>query len=364
MKDDTLLSLAGSEISIAVSFIHRAVGIDRSLHLPSGTFKKLLEKSSTFTSKCSYRAWLKVLGSCGYSHNATTDLPFKLRKVHSKEAAVIGSSRWEDDLRLKAADYKLFYNLDPSGYFVATTDKGEVAGVIGAPRLTHTDGTIGFQHVHEDLKDKGLEETLWTAALKNLENRKISIEVSSEEVKFCQQLGFHEAWRNGLFKGTGAKLLPHVSELTNSPVLKQIKDIPFSKVVYFDETIVGFERVNFLYKWTNVSYPAAALTTYADDEVVGYGVLRELHLPNTYFVGPLYANNVAMAQVMLVALISNIPDKTYFIRSPLNNLSFMKLLTDQLYMEQIGETVRMYNQEEHNFPVHKALGLISPDIGS
>lgn len=339
------------------------------MYLCGAIAPKLLEKSSRVLASGG-KTWVRILGSsllscCKYSKNGSIDtVSLKLRNIHPKEAAVIGSSQWEDDIRFKADDYKLLFNMDPSGYFIATTDKGEVAGVIGAPKLTEADGAIGFQHVHDGVKGKGLEEQLWTAALEHLKNCQISLEAPPDEVEFCQQLGFKEAWRNGLFKGTGAKLLPQVSELTSSPVLKQIKDVPFSKIVYYDETIVGHERVNFLFKWTDVKPPAAAVTTYADGEVVGYGVLRELNLPKTYFVGPLYANNVAMAQVMLVALISNIPDRTYFIQSPLNNLSFIKLLSEQLGMEQVRESVRMYNRQGHNFPVHKVLGLISPDVGS
>lgn len=296
--------------------------------------------------------------------SSEVNAPFKLRTLHPKEAAAIGSSQTDHDLRFKAEDYKVFHKLDPSGYFVATTDSGEIAGVIGAPVLTQDQGAIGFLHVHNDFKNESLEELLWTAAMKHLGNRQISLDVSSDEVEVCQQLGFKEAWRSGLFKGTGAQLLPHIAELTNSSVIREIKDVPFSKVVYFDETVVGYERVNFLYKWTNMVPPPAAVAAYAEEEVVGYGVLRELHHPQTYRIGPLYANNMAMAQVLLVSLISTIPGKTYYLQSPLTNLSFIKLLTDQLYMEKVEESVRMYNFDDHSFPTHKVFGITSTDIGS
>ena len=96
---------------------------------------------------------------------------------------------------------------------------------------------------------------------------------------------------------------------------------------------------------------------------MGYGVLRRLHEPRKHCIAPLYTRNTSVAQVLLLALLNNIPQETVYITSPLSNPSFTRILTSDLRMELIGETVRMYTKGDPGLPTQKMFGILSTDLG-
>ena len=100
-----------------------------------------------------------------------------------------------------------------------------------------------------------------------------------------------------------------------------------------------------------------------DQRVMGYGVIHPLHNPATHRIAPLLTENTGIAQILLLTLLSSVPKQKVFIDSPLTNVTFVNILTRDLRMEQIGETVRMYTKGNPGFPVQKTFGVLSPDAG-
>lgn len=287
---------------------------------------------------------------------------FKVRPLHHKESASLAISQKSEGCRITNEDLKQFHSIDPDGFFVAVDDAGDIVGTIGAVRWTDRLGFIGFCHAQEEAKDLGVEEALWMAAMDHLGDRNIGIEVDAAEAEKLSQLGFQEAWRNGCYKGVGVALLP---EAQSSKIVQRITEMPFSRVANFDEDLFDLHRMKFLYKWANVDPPAGhsfALAEY--NNIMGYGVLRQLIKSKKYRIAPLYCQNTAVAQVLLLALLHNIPEQTVYIDSPLSNPSFTRILTTDLRMEQLGEKVRMYTKGDPGMPIQKMFGTLSADVGS
>ncbi|XP_063970895.1 uncharacterized protein LOC135157833 [Lytechinus pictus] len=289
---------------------------------------------------------------------------FKVRQLHEKESASLANSQTTEGSRLTNEDLKLFHRVDPEGFFVALDNAGDIVGTIGAVRWTDRLGFIGFCHAGEQAKDKikGVEEALWMAAMEHLGDRNVGIEVDASEAEKCSQLGFQEAWRSGCYKGVGVSLLP---EAQSTKIVRRITEMPFSKVAYFDEDLFDLQRMKFLYRWANIDPPAGHSYALSENEnVMGYGVMRQLNLTKKYRIAPLYCQHTAVAQVLLLALLHNIPDQTVYIDSPLSNPSFTRILTTDLKMEQIGERVRMYTKGDPGMPLQKMFGTLGSDLGS
>ena len=90
------------------------------------------------------------------------------------------------------------YSTDPSGFFLATTDDGDVVGTIAAMRQSDELGFIGFHHVTDSFQEEAVR--LWEAAMDYLGDRNVGIEVGMLDVEKYTKLGFKEEWRNGCFK--------------------------------------------------------------------------------------------------------------------------------------------------------------------
>ena len=95
----------------------------------------------------------------------------------------------------------------------------------------------------------------------------------------------------------------------------------------------------------------------------GYGVIHPMHNPTMHRIGPLLTDNVGIAQIILLTLLNSVPKQKVFLDSPMRNVAFTRILTEDLKMLQIGETVRMYTRGNPGFSVQKCHGILCPDAG-
>ena len=130
----------------------------------------------------------------------------KIRQLHPREVSVLSNSQPVEGARLRNEDLRLMYNADPNGFFLATTEGGDVVGTIAAIRQSETLGFIGFHHVTDSFQEEGVK--LWDAATEYLGDRNVGIEVGTSDVEKYSKLGFKEEWRNGCFK-VGSRLNHH-----------------------------------------------------------------------------------------------------------------------------------------------------------
>ncbi|XP_071791754.1 uncharacterized protein [Asterias amurensis] len=283
----------------------------------------------------------------------------KIRKLHPREVSILSGSQPVEGARLRNDDLRLMYNADPNGFFLATTENGDVVGTIAAVRQSETLGFIGFHHVAEAFQVEGAK--LWETAMEYLGDRNVGIEVGTPDIGKYTELGFKEQWRTGCFKGTGIPLLP---EVQSNKLLRPIADIGYGRVVDFDTDICGVPRIKFLLSWLqNLGPSAAAQAVLEGNRVIGFGVIRPLQAASSHRIGPLLAENAAATQVILLSLLSKIAKETLFIDSPLCNPSFTRILETDLKMEQVDERARMYSRGNPGVEVRKMFGVLSKDIG-
>ena len=96
-------------------------------------------------------------------------------------------------------------------------------------------------------------------------------------------------------------------------------------------------------------------------ELVGYGVLRECH--QGYKIGPLFANDKKVADVLFSALCGHAPlDASVFLDTPELNSAALDL-AKRHHMFPVFETVRMYTKEDPGLPMDRIYGVTSYELG-
>ncbi|XP_071941245.1 holothin acyltransferase-like [Antedon mediterranea] len=175
-----------------------------------------------------------------------------------------------------------------------------------------------------------------------------------------ETLGFITAWHNGCFK---TKKTPFFPELGQNPSIHSIPKGPLGRVVEYVTEIFGVDRRLIIMSWTKTEKKGTSLLVTEHDKIMGYCVVRPLQETKCHRIGPLYALNTAETQVLILALISVIPDEVLYITAPLTNPSFIRLLTNDLRLKQINETVRMYTKKDHEISTHKMFAIVDTNVG-
>jgi GNAT superfamily N-acetyltransferase len=248
-------------------------------------------------------------------------------------------------------DADAFYHTDPNGFLMAELEK-EAVGCISAVAYNGHYGFIGFYIVAPEYRGKGYGIALGKAALANLGDRNIGLDgVLEKQPMYKNGWGFSYAYKNIRFQGK-ASIRKTVTALP-------IASVDFNKLLRYDHDVFLFPRAEFLRRWV---FQAESFGYYLENEesILGYGILRKCVIG--YKVGPLFADNLAIAIEIVEALISNIPGEFYYLDIPEPNTDALKIV-EQFNLQKVFETARMYTKEIPNVPLHKVFGITSFELG-
>jgi hypothetical protein len=248
-------------------------------------------------------------------------------------------------------DADAFYHTDPTGFLIAKLE-GEAVGCISAVAYNDQYGFVGFYIVVPECRGKGYGIALGKAALGNLGDRNIGLDgVLEKQAIYKNYWGFSYAYKNIRFQGKAG-----IRKIVSTP---PIAGVDFNKLVRYDHEVFLFPRVEFLRRWL---FQADSFGYYLENEdtVLGYGILRKC--VTGYKVGPLFADNEAIAVEILEALLSNIPGQFFYLDIPEPNTEAIKI-AEQFNMQKVFETARMYSKEIPNVPLHKVFGITSFELG-
>lgn len=244
-----------------------------------------------------------------------------------------------------------FFNTDPHGFFIGTIGK-ETIGCISAVAYNDDFGFIGFFIVLPAYRKRGFGHQLWVHGLNYLGNRCIGLDGVLKEQEHYEQSHFQLYYKNQRFerKNPGGY---------HSHTLVNLREIPFEILLNYDLPIFGLDRAIFLKQW--IAMPNAfSLGKMKDRNLMGYGVLRSCY--EGYKVGPLFADNDAIALEIFEALCAKAGRGTVFIDVPENNPQALKLAQTHNFKGDF-ETVRMYNKAPPKQQLDKVFGVTSFELG-
>jgi GNAT superfamily N-acetyltransferase len=250
-------------------------------------------------------------------------------------------------------DAASFYNTDPDGFFMGLLDDEPVAS-ISAVRYGDNFGFIGFYIVKDSLRGNGLGGKLADAAINYLEGRNIGLDGVVDQQEYYQRHGFSIAHRNIRFACSGG------GEKPDNFSFSSLVHIPFEKLADYDAQHFFARRDPFLKSWISAE-GHYGLALIQQQQIRGYGVIRPC--VEGYKIGPLFAENGNLAEVLFLALKSHASEKdAVYLDIPETNKSGL-YLAEKYEMKQVFETARMYNLFDPKLPLNKIFGITTFELG-
>ena len=250
-------------------------------------------------------------------------------------------------------DADCFYAADPSGFWLGVLD-GEAIASLSAVKYGKTFAFVGFYIVRPEFRGQGFGWRLWQTVLAPLGDRNLALDGVVEQQANYRKSGFQLAHCNLRYAGVGG------GELPQHPGLVPLAQLPFAQVAAYDAGFFPGDRATFLHHWLRQPQSTAVGMVVAG-ELKGYGMVRVSH--QGYRLGPLFADDEAIADVLLLALKSHIPAGTpVYLDVPLINAAAQRLMA-QHAMSPGFETARMYTQSLPELPYDRWYGVTTLEVG-
>jgi len=256
-------------------------------------------------------------------------------------------------------DAACFYAADPSGFWGGFLD-GELIATLAAVKYGQTFGFIGLYLVKPGYRGQQYGIALWRAGMASLQGRTVGLDgVPAQQANYGRS-GFVLAHNNIRFAGQAAG--PTVAAADAGVV--PLAGVPAGLVWAYDRPFFPEDRRQFLRHW--ISQPGAhALGILRPgglaSGLAGYGVVRPCL--SGCKIGPLLADDAAVAQRLYLALVARMPTGApVFLDVPALNPAALALAQHQ-GLQPVFETARMYTGVAPRLPLARLFGITSFELG-
>jgi GNAT superfamily N-acetyltransferase len=253
-------------------------------------------------------------------------------------------------------DAALFWATDSEGFY------GYFDGdtLIGGGSIVSYDGQFGFMGffiVHTDYRTKGIGRTLWqqrrdTLLARLQPNAAIGMDGVVAMQPFYQKGGFKIAYRDERYEKTGCTY-------PTNPLVQPITKKDWEAVSALDLACFGVRRTRFLKLWLEASNTKAFQYT-DNNNLLGFAVIRQCQ--NGYKIGPLFAENEAVAASLYERCLSEAIDEPVFLDIPVYNEAAVNLI-QQYEATYVFECARMYYNTAPKTAIEKVFGITSFELG-
>jgi hypothetical protein len=251
-------------------------------------------------------------------------------------------------------DAECYYQTDPEGFLIGILNKRPIA-CISAVSYKGNFGFIGFFIVVPEMRGKGYGIRIWQAALNRLAGHNIGLDGVIAQVTNYMKSGFKMAYRNIRFESLSSSVSSSVV-----PECIRLSEISPDVILQYDRQCFPAERPGFLNHWLN--QPSSFAMGYLENECLkGYGVIRRCY--QGYKIGPLFADNSAIAENIYLSLISKTEKGSQvYLDIPEINPDALELVK-KYKMKEVFATARMYSQGRPDLAMEKIFGVTSFELG-
>ncbi|MBU2705820.1 GNAT family N-acetyltransferase [Zooshikella marina] len=250
-------------------------------------------------------------------------------------------------------DADCYYHTDPNGFFMGLLD-GKPISTLSVVKYSASFGFLGFYIVHPDYRRQGYGLKIWKSGIQYLYGCNIGLDGVVEQQENYKKFGFKLAYRNIRFEYVGGD-----DVFANTDTI-DLSTLPFNTVELYTCSFFPEKRTAFLKSWINQP-DCHALGIIQNDRLAGYGVIRKAQ--NGYKIGPLYADNPALADAIFASLIQAVDFlQPVYLDIPEVNHEALKL-AERYRMEKVFETARMYTGESPTLPLDRIYGVTSFEVG-
>lgn len=258
-------------------------------------------------------------------------------------------------------DAGIFWATDPEAFIAADLHDE----LIGGGAITSYGGEFGFMGffiVRPEYRLQGIGNVIWHYRRDRLINRlqpgaTIGLDGVFEMQPYYKRGGFVFSHRNiryrNVFDDVPAVDAAHAANIV------PLAEVPFEQVMTYDRACFPAPRATFLRAW--FAQPEALALGYVDDgRLAGYGVIRRCG--DGCKVGPLFADNEAVAEALYLRLAGFADGGPIFLDAPENNPAAMALAA-RYQMEEVFGTARMYLGDFPSLADERIFGVTTFELG-
>jgi GNAT superfamily N-acetyltransferase len=252
-------------------------------------------------------------------------------------------------------DARAFQAADPSGFFMGWRGSEPVAAI----SLVGYDANfafLGLYIVRKEYRGSGLGLALWREALARRPAKLIGLDgVVAQQPNYARS-GFRLAYRNIRFGGPAP---PAAESGAPVAVLKAARALPFDRLAAYDRLCFPAPRAAFLSLWLS-PIAGTAVAAERNGRVCGFGAIRACQ--TGYKIGPLFADDGAVAESLFLALASRAKGETLFLDVPEPNKPAL-LLAERYALKPVFETARMYAGAPPDIDLARVFGVTTFELG-
>ena len=253
-------------------------------------------------------------------------------------------------------DAKVFWDTDPDGFYGCFYEDKLIAG----GSVVSYNGEFGFMGlfiVHSDFRNTGIGRQLWHFRRDKLlsrlhPNSSIGMDGVSDMQPFYRKGGFNIAYRDERYEFLSKeyKFSKHISTI-------ELND--FEAIVKYDIKYFSCPRPEFLKGWLYMP-ESKAIKYKKENNVFGYAVIRKAE--TGFKIGPLFANNVEIADELLISCLSAYPNQSVYLDIPTANNDAVSLVK-KYNGKYVFECARMYYGDVPNTPINNIYGITTFELG-
>lgn len=255
-------------------------------------------------------------------------------------------------------DLGAFLAADIGGFLLGYLDSEPVAA-ISVVQYGNSFGFLGFYIVQPAHRGQGLGLEIWDQGMARLSGRTVGLDGVVEQQENYRKSGFVLADQNIRFSGK----LPAAAKDDGPALVRALRSSDVPHVVSYDRPFFPDDRSGFVENWIAPASTGTRQCVVAemDGNLVGYGVIRACR--NGHKVGPLFANDPAVAEQVFSALASIVPETSDIILDvPASNREAINLATRR-GLKPTFETARMYRGVQPDLPIDRTFGITTFELG-
>ncbi len=249
-------------------------------------------------------------------------------------------------------DAPAFFAADPSGFLMGFVD-GEPVSCISVVKAGATFAFLGLYIVRPSHRGRGLGKAIWDEGMATAGSRTVGLDGVVAQQDNYRKSGFVLAHRSARWGGqvTG-DLAPHAA-------VRPIAVADWPAVLAYDATCFPENREAFLRIWLQQS-ARRTVGWFEDGKLRGYGSIRRA--VEGYKIGPLFADDPAIAEALVATLAAPVGLAPIFIDIPEPNAAGAALAT-RLGLTPAFETARMYRGTDPHLQVDRIFGITTLELG-
>lgn len=250
------------------------------------------------------------------------------------------------------SDARCFAAADPNGFLVGESD-GAVVATVSCVNYSASFAFLGLYIVRPDVRGRGYGLRMWNEAIAHAGSRVIGLDGVVAQQRNYERSGFGLAYRNVRYRGD----VPIPAEQASEVI--ELRDVPITSIAVDDASSFPARRDEFWREWIHApGHHGRAVQR--DGRLVAWGVIRPCR--DGWKVGPLIADDRGSAAAVLGGLVADMGGGDVSLDVPSVNRDAVALAED-LGLEPVFETARMYTGEVDPLQLDRIFGVTSFELG-